>query len=580
MTFARAELLYLALLGPALVGAAVWRHAARRRAAGRALGDAQLLGRLGARSLFQFPIVRLILMTVALAMLGIAAAGPRWGTRDVEGHTTSRTIVLALDASKSMLATDVQPDRLEQERLFVRRLLRELAGDRVGMIVFAGRAYVLSPLTVDHSALHLYLDALDPEIVSQGGSSIAAAIDHAAALARSAEDVGASPVVILVSDGEALEDETLVLEAADRAGRDGITVHTVGIGTVGGATIPERDTQTGSVVGYKRDENGETVVSRLNVELLGQIARRTGGGAFLYGQGDATGRVLGALDSAGRTAAVSGRVVEPRERSGTFVLIALLLVVADVFAAHATRLSALVLRLPARAIALGVLVLLTSAAGIGDVERGNRLYRAGRYAEAVQAYEAALRDGNNTSELRYNLGTALLRLGRYEDAEQHLRAALDAVDPSLRERTYYNLGNRFLEAARASADAGGQGPLLETAIEAYKRALRLDPEDEDAKWNLELSLREQQRQASLSGAEGNEGESQPDRQPDEGGRGGGSGATQQTGDQEERTGEASREPLSREQAERILSAVEQDERELTRRTLRKGLRRTAVRRDW
>jgi len=572
MTFDRPELLALVLIGPALTGIAIWRYAARRAAVGRTLGDAHLVGRLGGAALFSFPVSRLLLMAGAAAALGIAAAGPRWGTREIEGHTTTRTVVLALDASKSMLATDVEPDRMERQRLFVRRLLRELAGDRVGMIVFAGRAYVLSPLTVDHSALHLYLDALDPDIVSQGGSSVAAALDHAVALARSGSETGGSPVIVLVTDGEALEDEAFVLDAADRAAREQIVVHAVGIGTEAGATVPERDARTGAVLGYKRDENGETVVSRLNTALLEQIAQRTGGDLFVMGQGDVTGRVVAALGAAPRTAAsLPGRIVEARDRSGLFVLIALLFVAADALASGAAARGRLTLRVPvraARAAAIGALVLVTSAAGIGDVERGNRHYRAGRYAEAVEAYQAALRDGDNSPELRYNLGTALLRLGRYED-----------VDPGLRERSWYNLGNRFLEAARASAEAGGQAPLLGTAIEAYQRALRLDPDDRDAKWNLELSLREQERQASMAGASGEQGEARPDQRRDEGGEGGG-GAPEQGDERTDRTGPADRQPLSREQAERILSAVEQDERELTRRTLQKGQRRTTVRRDW
>ncbi|MCI0435545.1 MAG: VWA domain-containing protein [Gemmatimonadetes bacterium] len=579
MTFGRPELLVLALLGPAIAAVIIWRYAVRRKAVGRVLGDTTLVGRLGGMALFRFPVLRLALICAATLAIGIAAAGPRWGTREIEGRATSRTIMLALDASRSMLATDVEPDRMERQRLFVRRLLRELAGDRVGMIVFAGRAYVLSPLTVDHSALHLYLDALDPDVVSQGGSSLAAAIDHAVSLAVAENEIGGEPVILLVTDGEALEDETLVVDAADRAAQESIIVHAVGVGTEAGATIPERDPQTGAILGYKRDENGETVVSRMRPALLEQITRRTGGSLFLMGQGDVTDQVVGALGAVRRTAsAAPGHIIEARERSGVFVLIALLCLALDAFLA--SRRARPRARVPAQAVALGLLVLLTSAAGIGDVERGNRLYRAGRYAEAAAAYEAAVRDGNDSPELRYNLGTALLRLGRYDDAETQFRAALDAVDPTLRERTLYNLGNRFLEAARASADAGGQGPLLRTAMEAYQRALRIDPTDQDAKWNLELSLREAERQASMPGASGNEGESEQDRQPDGGASGGGAGELQEGDEEQERAGPADRSPLSRDQAERILSAVEQDERELTRRTLRKGQRRTAVRRDW
>jgi tetratricopeptide (TPR) repeat protein len=221
-----------------------------------------------------------------------------------------------------------------------------------------------------------------------------------------------------------------------------------------------------------------------------------------------------------------------------------------------------------------------TAAGIGDRERGNRLYRAGKYAEAVQAYESALRAGDGSAELRYNLGTALLQLGRYADAEQNFRSALDAVEPDLRERTFYNLGNRFLSAARADPDPRRKGPLLDAAIEAYQRSLRLDPADAESKWNLELALRDKQENEQQSQGGQDPQDQPPNQDQQQGGGGGGGGGQQQRDPADNQNRASSRAPLSREEAERVLNAVEQDERELTRDKLRKGQRRTPVRRDW
>jgi tetratricopeptide (TPR) repeat protein len=129
----------------------------------------------------------------------------------------------------------------------------------------------------------------------------------------------------------------------------------------------------------------------------------------------------------------------------------------------------------ARSGAAMLLALVLLGFGPGDLERGNRMYRDGRYAEAVEAYRSALQGGRTSPELHYNLGTALLALGEYGEAEQHLQAALQAVDPELRHRTYYNLGNRFLEEGRAQPDPQAQGRLLDAAIEAYRRSLRIAP---------------------------------------------------------------------------------------------------------
>jgi Ca-activated chloride channel family protein len=588
VTFARPDLLPLALALPAFVALAIWGYARRRRRVARALGERDLIGRLGAGDLFAFPTARLALVCGAAAALGAAAAGPRWGVREREGQTASLSAVLALDISKSMLAEDVAPDRLERERLLARRILRELPGDRFGMVVFAGRAYVLSPMTVDHSALQLYLDALDPEVVSQGGSSLAAALAQATDLARGAEETTADRAVVLVTDGEALEEESNVLAAAERAAQLGVVVHTVGIGTTRGSPIPERNPRTGEITGYKRDETGEIVVSRLNESLLREIASRTGGRYFNLDEARATERLVGALEGLQRTAGASGRQVEMRERFALFVAIALLLLAADALIARRAarpttdrpRTTATLGR--AANVALVIMALTLTGFGVGDVERGNRLYREGRYAEAVEAYRSALRDGEDSPALQYNLGTALLRIGRYAEAERHLQASLDGVDPTLRHRSLYNLGNRYLEAARAQADPAAQSRLLDAAVEAYRRSLRVQPSDAEAKWNLEMALRDQEDNPPQPQAGQNQDEQQQQQEDQEQGPGSGGGSA---GSPPPSSGSSDRSDdpqagMTEEQADRILSAVEQDERQLTRENLRKGQRRTPVLRDW
>ena len=216
-------------------------------------------------------------------------------------------------------------------------------------------------------------------------------------------------------------------------------------------------------------------------------------------------------------------------------------------------------------------------AGIGDFERGNRHYRAGRYEEAVAAYQQAIENGDERPELRYNMGTALLRLGRYDEAQQFLQAALEDVEPGLRQRTLYNLGNRFLEEGRASQDDEQRNRLLDAAVEAYKDALRLNPGDQDAKWNLELALREQDEPPEESPQDDQDQQDQRDQQEGGGGQQDSPNAPQ--GD-EPRGGGDTPAPLTPEQAEQIMNAVEQDERELYQEQLRRGARETPVARDW
>jgi Ca-activated chloride channel family protein len=327
VSFDTPSLLWLAVALPLVVGVGLWLWVRRRRRAARALGAPELLERLGAGDLARFPAGRLPLLVLAAAALGVAAAGPRWGLESVDEETSAADLVLALDVSKSMLARDLSPNRLERERVLARRILRELPGDRIGLVAFAGRAYVLSPMTVDHGALQLYLDALDPDIVSQGGSSLASAVRQASDLARGREDAGRGAVV-LITDGEALEDQEAVREAADRAARLGITVHTVGVGTPEGSPIPETGDDE-SLESYKRAPDGEVVISRLDEALLQDVAERTGGRYVRLGEAGSTDAVLRALRGLERTEGRSQRRVREKERYAWFVLAALVLLFLD-----------------------------------------------------------------------------------------------------------------------------------------------------------------------------------------------------------------------------------------------------------
>ena len=601
MNFTRPDLLPLALFAPLIVAAAVWFFARRRRRVASEFSDPMLMSRLGGADLLRFPTGRLALLTLAAAALGFAAAGPRWGIRSAEGQALSLNVVIAADISKSMLAADVEPNRLERARLFSRRLLRELPGDRFGLVVFAGRAYILSPLTVDHSAIELYLDALDPNMVSQGGSSLASAITQATDLVRGSDLAGGDRAVVLLSDGEALEEADAVRSAAERAQRAGVKVIAIGVGTTAGANIPDIDPSTGQMLGLKRDESGEVVVSRLGEDLLQDVARTTGGTYVSLSDARALTGVVADLKRLQRAEGDRTARIEPRERFAWFAGIALLLLAIDmllyglprtalepqpagrrarVFSGRKRRMVQTALLVFALSNTLGF--------GIGDLERGNRLYRAGDYEGAAAAYGRVVSAGKATPQVHYNLGTALLALGRNEEAEQHFQQALRGVDPELRERTFYNLGNRFLVEGRAQEDLKAQEQLLEGAIGAYQRALRIDPADTDAKWNLELALREreqnqQQQQSNPQQSQQDDQSNSPDDQQQQQSQGGGSGSSQaqsQSGEGGQAGQNMEQRPMSQDEADRILSAIEQDERELTREKLRRGQRRVPVTRDW
>ncbi len=220
--------------------------------------------------------VKFILLMGAFSLLTLAAMNPQTGSRMEEATLEGVDIIVALDVSRSMLAEDMSPNRLERAKLAVNRLLDQLDDDRFGLVVFAGTAHTQIPLTADIRAAKMLMRPLNTESVPVQGTAIEAAIDRA--LSSFPEGDTANKTIILVSDGESHEDNPV--EAARRAESMGITIHTVGVGSRDGAPVPIFE--NGERRGYLRDEDGNTVISRYDEESLRQIADITGG-VFRHG---------------------------------------------------------------------------------------------------------------------------------------------------------------------------------------------------------------------------------------------------------------------------------------------------------
>jgi Ca-activated chloride channel homolog len=266
LAWAGASLLLVALAGH--------RWLRRRRRAAAALADAPLLARVAPT--LEASRSRPLLWAAAAAALGLAAAGPLLGTEAAPRRSTLPDVVLVLDASNSMHAEDVRPNRLEVQRRLARALVRRLGGTRVGLVVFAGQGYVVSPLTRDMDALDAYVEAMSTEMVPQGGSSLSSAVRQGAGLLL--DPASRSPgAVVLVSDGDALEEAGEVERSGQLIAQTGIPVHTVGIGTPGGAPVPDFDPETRRRRGFKREPDGRPARSALGEALLRGLARRTGG---------------------------------------------------------------------------------------------------------------------------------------------------------------------------------------------------------------------------------------------------------------------------------------------------------------
>lgn len=245
------------------------------------------------------PAVRLGLSLTGLVLLVLALARPQCGTHTELARRFGADIAIVLDASRSMTARDVKPDRLTRARLELGNLIDELAGDRVAVVVFAGQAFVQCPLTSDYAAVRLFMRAIDPEAMPQQGTSLREALVTAKDALLSSERAARAKVVLVVSDGE--DQEGGAKPAARMLANAGIVVHALAVGTRAGAPIPVLD-PSGNVIGYKKDKKGETVVTHLDDATLLSIATAGGGEVFdLESPGHGIAAFKAELDKMGKT---------------------------------------------------------------------------------------------------------------------------------------------------------------------------------------------------------------------------------------------------------------------------------------
>jgi Ca-activated chloride channel family protein len=272
--FVSTEILFGLLLVPAL-GAFFWGTRQARKRALAEFGDLVLVQKLSATLSRKARTVKSALMLLAFAFLILALARPQFGTRVETVRSEGQDVIVALDVSRSMLAEDVTPNRLERARLEIMRILQRLDGDRIGFVAFAGNAFVQSPLTVDYGAAALFLNAMNTDLIPMQGTNLGEALN--VALDAFEEGTGDHRVLIVVTDGEDHEGE--IEGALERARDEGVEIHTVGIGSLDGVPIPAF-TASGERSGFVRDVDGAVVTTRLDEATLERIAEATGGRYF------------------------------------------------------------------------------------------------------------------------------------------------------------------------------------------------------------------------------------------------------------------------------------------------------------
>lgn len=532
--WSRPEWLMALMLVPVVIATIVWSLHRRQRALD-VFSEAPVRGRtqpLPARR----RQARGVLLVLSLTTLVLAVAGPRWGTERIPPLPVGQEVVFVLDVSRSMLATDVDPSRLERSKLAIRQILATLPTAESGLAIFAGEAALVVPLTRDAAAIDLYLSSVDPDWVSDPSTDLGRALGSA--LDAFPPDNAPGRTIVLLSDGE---DHGGGLESVARAARRrGIEINVIGIGTDEGARIP---VGTGRWV----EDRGQPVISRLDREKLERVADETGGQfvALEAGDGDLPALIgrLQALDT-GRSIGRESQRRADRYRWPLFIaLIALGLETLLGFGAIGWRAK------PATVIVAAVLAL-----AMGRASEPEEMYEEGRYSDALTTWRQLDHAADAKPEDAFNRGNAAYRLGEFREATaSHAVAARTVGTRGRASEAWYNAGNGRFRIAEEVDDAEPDDSqrYWDSTVAAYRESLLRDPDDMDAKHNLELALRRRDRAGGGGGGATGGG----------GGAGGGPGGAGRGMQPPSSGGVGSPRNMTRGEAERLLDALAAQERE-------------------
>jgi len=489
MEFANPTILWGLVAVPVLAVALIYGDRRRREALTRFTGPT-LTDALAPWRSWRKSLLKGFLKTAALGLLVFALAGPRFGSQLVKVEREGVDLVITLDTSLSMLAEDMLPNRLERAKQEMIDLIRGLEGDRVGIVVFAGKAFTLCPLTVDYDAALMFTRSVGVDIVSDPGTNLADAVETSVALFETSEK--RDRAIILVTDGESHEGDAV--DASRQAGDKGVKIYTIGIGNPSGELIPERGTD-GAIAGYKKDRRGETVLTQLDERTLEGMASASGGKYLPATREGLELKVLYNEIAGMEKKTIKGEFIErKKERYWVFLLGALLALLLDaVITSKALFRGSDRGRLLHTGAAALVMVVLAApatssarAVDSGKVDSGNKYFEAAEYDKAMTLYVESLGDTlqlpKHYQGVFYNLGNTMFQQENYKDAIGLYQASY-SEDSTLTGQMLYNRANALLK----SGDPGA-------AIESYVQALQFLPDDEDVRHNLELAIEQLQQQ--------------------------------------------------------------------------------------
>ena len=555
--------LYLLLLIPllAVIRFITSRHQKKRL---RKFGDPKLLQELMPDVSRWRPSVKFWLLEAALGLSVLMLARPQMGTRISHEKRTGIETVICLDISNSMRAEDVTPSRLDRAKMMVENLVDHFTDDKIGLIVFAGDAFVQLPITSDYVSAKMFLSSIDPQMMATQGTDVARAVEMATH--SFTQEKGIGKAIIVITDGE--DHEGGAVEAAEAAKKAGMRVYMLGIGSTKGTPIP-----IPGIGDYMTDNTGQTVMSALNDDMCKQIAA-AGGGAYIHVENNSNAQDLldQELDKLSKKETQTTIYSDYDEQFQAFAILALLLLIAEVCILEsknpiAKRFS-LFGRKPVATILLAMVALgATAQTDRQLVRQGNKQFRSGDFAAAEVSYRKALEKNDRNAQALYNLGNALMVQNKDSAAVVEFEKATKVETNDLRKSmAYHNMG---VVCQRHQ--------MFGEAIEAYKQSLRLNPHDDETRYNLELCKR-QQKQQNKDNKDNKDKKDKQDKQKQD----------QQKQDQQKQNKQKQQEQqkqeskMSKENAEQLLNAAMQQEKqtqERMKKTQQQSQRRN-IQKNW
>ena len=544
--------LYLLALLPTLA-LVRWMLERQQRKRLKLFGDLALLKEMAPEVSRWRPTAKFWMLQAALAMLIVMMARPQMGMRISNDKRTGIETIIAMDISNSMLAQDVEPSRLDRTKMMVENLVDNFSDDKIGLIVFAGDAFVQLPITSDYVSAKMFLSDIDPSLIATQGTDIATAINMAAGSFTQQQGVGKA--IIVVTDGE--DHEGGALEAAKDAKKKGMRVYVLGVGSDKGAPIPLGNGE------YMKDNTGNTVMTRLNEEMCRQIAE-AGGGAYIHvdNNSNAQQQLDNELAKLSKKEMQSTVYSEYDEQFQAFGCIAILLLILEICVFErknpiAKRINLFGKRQHAATLILLLLVSTLSMAQKSDrnyIRQGNKSFRAGQFDQSEVAYRKALEKNPRNPQAHYNLGNSLMAQKKDSAAIQSLQKSTETETSKTRKAmAFHNIGVICQ-----------QHKMYGEAIEAYKSALRLNPKDDTTRYNLELCKHQQKKQQQDKNNQQNKEQKDKNGQNEK--------DEKQKNNDKQNQNKNKENKMSKENAEQMLNAAMQQEKS-TQQRIKKAMQR-------